>query len=148
VRNKEYLRHTRTILQEPAMGHVDGTAAVVGDRGFLFLFNPNYKQLPADFVLDQSIGVTEGKQYLLKEIYPFTGRLLGKERSGISTRGDIVHTMLDGTSATVFEIIPVTQIDHPLVFNAASLSEQAAAKAELKGTDLILTHVAGQPGTT
>ena len=147
VQNKECLRHTRTILQQPAMGHVDGTAAVVGDHGFLFLFNPNYKQLAADFVLDQSVGLAEGKQYFLKEIYPFPGRLLGKERSGIWTRGDTVHTMLEGTSATVFEIVPAAHANHPVVFNADSLSEQAAPNAELKGADLNLTHVGGQPGT-
>ena len=31
--NKEYLRHTRTILGQPAIGKVDGTSAMVGDRG-------------------------------------------------------------------------------------------------------------------
>ena len=147
VKNKEYLRHTRTILGQPAMGHVDGTSAVIGDHGFLFLFNSNYKQLPADIVLDQTIGLTEGQHYLLKELYPFPGRLLGKERSGIWTRGDTLHTMLDGTSATVFEIVPATPADHPTVFNAASYGQSAPA-AELKGSELVLTHVSGQPGTT
>lgn len=148
AQNKEYLRHTRTILQQPAMGNVDGTASVIGDRGFLFLFNPNYKQLPADFALDQSIGLTKGQSYLLEEIYPFPGRLLGKERSGLWSRGDTVHTILDGTSATVLQIVPATQTDHPIVFNAGFSSKQSAPAAELKGAELSLTHVAGEPGTT
>ena len=42
--NKELLRHTRTILGQPALGKVDGTAAIVGDRGFVFLFNPNARR--------------------------------------------------------------------------------------------------------
>jgi hypothetical protein len=147
VQNKEYLLHTRNILHQPAMGHVDGTASVVGDHGFLFLFNPNYKQLPADIALDQSIGLTEGQHYLLKELYPFPGRLLGKEGSGVWTRGDTVHTMLDGTSATVFEILAATPANNPLVFNTAS-HDQAAPAAELNGSELALTHVAGQPGST
>ena len=148
VQHKEYLHHTRTILQQPAIGNVDGTASVIGDRGFLFLFNPNYKQLPADFALDQNLGLTEGQQYLLKEIYPFPGRILGKERSGLWSRGDRVRIVLDGTSATVYEIVPATQADHPIVFNAASSSQQSAPAAEIKGADLSVTHVAGQPGTT
>jgi hypothetical protein len=65
VQNKEYLRHSRTILHQPAMGDVDGTAAIVGDRGFLFRFNPNYKRLAADFVLDESIGLS-GYCYLCR----------------------------------------------------------------------------------
>ncbi len=148
VENKEYLRHTRTILQQPAMGHVDGTAAIVADRGFLFLFNPNYKQLPADLVLDESIGLTAGRSYLLKEIYPLAGRVLGKAQSGVWTRGDRVHLALDGTSATVFEVISAADVKDPIIFNAAAVSPQAPPRAELKGTSLSITHVAGQPGNT
>ncbi len=32
--NKEFVRHTRSILQPPAMGHVDGTSMIVADRGY------------------------------------------------------------------------------------------------------------------
>src|SRR5256885_12219182 len=41
--NKEYLRRTHTILGQPAINKVDGTSAILGDRGFLFLFNPDRK---------------------------------------------------------------------------------------------------------
>src|SRR5262249_25762224 len=50
-RNKEYLRRTRTILGQPALGKVDGTSAIVGNRGYLFLFNPNSRRLTAEFAL-------------------------------------------------------------------------------------------------
>ena len=56
--NKEYLRRTRTILGQPAIGKVDGTSAIVGDRGFIFLFNPNGRRLDAEFSLDATIGFT------------------------------------------------------------------------------------------
>jgi len=148
VQNKEYLLHTRTILDQPAMGHVDGTTAVIGDHGFLFLFNPNYKQLPAEFVLNDSIGLTGGQKYLLKEIYPFPGRVLGSPHSGLWTRGDRVHLQLDGTSATVFEVIPAAESKQPLLFNAAALSPENAPRAGLSGTSLAVTHVAAEPGTT
>jgi len=148
VRNKEYLRHTRTILDQPAMGNVDGTAAIVGDRGFLFLFNPNYKHLPAEFVLDDSIGLTSGQKYFLREIYPFPGRALGNPRHGVWARGDRVHLVLDGTSATVFELLPTPDNGQPVLFNAAALSSGNPPRAELSGTSLVLGHVAGEPGTT
>lgn len=148
VKNKEYLRHTRDILDQPAMGHVDGTAAIAGDHGFLFLFNPNYKQLPADFAVDESIGLTSGKKYLLKEIYPFSGRAVGNPHCGLWTRGDRVHLQLDGTSATVLEIVPAPESDKPVVFNAAALSSANPPRAELSGTSFALTHVAAEPGTT
>src|SRR5207245_283344 len=45
--NREYLRHTRPILGQPAIGKIDGTRAGVGGRGFVFLFNPNEQRLTA-----------------------------------------------------------------------------------------------------
>jgi hypothetical protein len=148
VEHKEYLRHTRTILQQPAIGNVDGTSAMIGDHGFLFLFNPNYKRLAVDFVLDESIGLTGGKRYMLKEVYPFSGQAIGKEHAGVWSRGDRVHLVLDGTSATVLEIVPAGDPAQPVIFNAAAASAGALPQAALKGTVLQLTHVGGEPGTT
>jgi hypothetical protein len=146
--NKEYLRHTRSILDQPAMGSVDGTSAIVGDRGFLFLFNPNYKQLPANLSLDKSIGLTKGKQFLLKEIYPRTGRLLGKPGTGAWNRADAVHLTLDGTSATVFEVIPVGVAEHPILFNSAADRANSSPSIELKGDALEIAQAVDEPGTS
>jgi hypothetical protein len=146
-KNKEYLLNTRTILQQPAMGNVDGTAAILGDRGFLFLFNPNYKQLPAEFSLDETIGLAKGEKFLLKEIYPEKGRLRGKPGVGAWSRGDLVRLMLDGTSATVFELIPEREVDHAILFNAAALHPAIRPGIELRGSSLSFVHAAGEPGT-
>ncbi len=147
AQNKEYLRHTRTILEQPALGHVDGTAAIVGGRGYLFLFNPNYKQLPADFPLDQSLGLTTGDKFLLREIYPQKNRLIGKPDAGLWTRGDKVHLSLDGTSATVLEVIPQGELALPLLFNATALHSATQPSVLLKEGTVSLLHVAGEPGT-
>ncbi len=147
AKNKEYLLHTRTILDQPVLGHVDGTAAIRGDRGYLFLFNPNYKQLPADLTLDATIGLTEGNKFLLREIYPQKGRVLGKPGAGVWNRGDAVHLELDGTSATVFELIPEGKLEHPILTNAAALRSAISPGAELKGGALSVVHAAGEPGT-
>jgi hypothetical protein len=130
------------------MGDVDGSAAIVGDRGFLFRFNPNYKRLAADFVLDESIGLTGGQKYLLRELYPWAGRLRGKPRSDVWSRGDDVHLVLDSTSATVFEVVPAPDTEQLVLFNSASASSESPPRAELSGTALSLEHVAGEPGTT
>ena len=147
VKNKEYLRHTRTILQQPALGHVDGTAAILGDRGHLFLFNPNYKQLPAEITLDESIGLTKGDKYLIREIYPQEGRLLGKPGKGSWSRGDRVQLYLDGTSATVLELTPEATSARPLLFNAAKLPSAPPPRVLLNGSALAIEHAAGEPGT-
>ncbi len=148
--HKEYLRNTRTILDQPAMGHVDGTSAIVDDHGFLFLFNPNYKQLPASFVLDESIGLVRGVRYLLKEIVPNGGKVIGKPGAGVWSRGDTVRLTLDGTSATVLELTPVGVSSTPMVFNAVQNAGPDSARLHIAGTGghVTLRNVAGEPGTS
>ena len=50
------------------LGRVDGSAALVDDRGFVFLFNPNYRELHADFPLDARIGLTKGEKEMLEDL--------------------------------------------------------------------------------
>ena len=147
VKNRAYLEHTRTILGQPALTRVDGTTAIIEDQGFVFLFNPNYKQLPAHFALDDSIGLTAGKTYLLREVYPEKGRLIGKPGAGIWNRGDVVELPLDGTSATVLKIEPVNGLDEPLLFNSAVLHSDLQPSVKVIGTEVSVAHAAGEPGT-
>ncbi len=115
--NKELLRHTRTILGQPALGKIDGTSAISGDRGFVFLFNPDARRLSADVVLDASIGLTSGARYVLREVHPLEGRRLGKPGEGFWRRGDTTRVTLDGGSALVLEVIPAPLVvREPVVF--------------------------------
>ena len=140
----EYLRHTKAILGQPALGKADGTSAVIGDRGYIFLFNPNYKVVGADVRLDTTIGLSTGSKFLLQEISPCDGTLIAKESSGIWRYGDTVHLNLPGTSATIFKLVPVGNLPAtPVVFESANSS----AKASLRGSILSLAHIAGQPGS-
>ncbi len=147
--HKELLRHTRTILHQPSMGQIDGASAIAGDRGFLFLFNPNYRALQDTLPLDSSIGLTRGSTFVLREVYPQAGRLWGKRDAGVWTMGDAVPLALAGTSATVLEILPASEseVATNAVFNAAASNGGKPAFA-LNGTSLALTGVAGEPGTT
>jgi hypothetical protein len=145
VTNKDYLQHTRTILDQPAMGKVDGTSAIIKDHGYLFLFNSNYKRLSARFRLDESIGLEQADRFVLKEMEPQKGRLIGKPGAGVWAYGDEVDLPLDGTSATVLEISPVTTRTELLVFNASKAA--AVAGAHLDHGLLKVTGAAGEPGT-
>jgi hypothetical protein len=144
--NKEFVRHTRSILQPPAVGHVDGTSMIVGNRGYLFLFNPNYRSLPAMLHLDDTIGLTHGDTFLLRELYPNKGHILGSPGAGVWKRGDTVQLTLDGTSATVFEITPAPALSEPIVINAIS-DGPSSPSARLTNGTLVLTHAAGEPGS-
>ncbi|HLK67856.1 MAG TPA: hypothetical protein VKU19_30700 [Bryobacteraceae bacterium] len=102
--HKDYLRHTRTILGQPAMGKVDGTAAIVDDHGFVFLFNPNGRKLDASFKLDETIGLKRRWRYTVRELYPVEGRQIGKPGAGFWSWGDTVTRPMDGGSALVLAI--------------------------------------------
>ena len=135
------LHHLRPIIGPPVLGRVDGTAAIVGDRGFVFLFNPNYRALDAQFALDASIGLTEGDGFVLRELYPCPGRLLGKPQAGLWRRGDKVSLPIKGPQAVVVEVVPAASLERPALLNAVG-------KAVLSGDDLALSGVEGEMGKT
>jgi hypothetical protein len=140
--NKELLRHTRTILGQPALGKVDGTSAIAGDRGFVFLFNPDARRLTARVPLDGSIGLTAGERYTLREMHPLEGRRLGKPGEGFWQRGDTVEVALDGGSALALEVVPApANVRDPVVFGATG-------EATVASGVLALTGVRGEAGTS
>ena len=142
VANKELLRHTRTILGQPALGKIDGTSAIVGDRGFLFLFNPDAQRLEARVPLDATIGLATGDRYELRELHPLEGRRFGKLGEAFWRRGDTVTVALDGGSATVIEVTPAARnVLQPVLFGATGT-------AKVEGDGLDLTGVTGEAGTS
>ncbi len=140
--NKEYLRHTRPILGQPAIGKVDGTSAIVEDEGYVFLFNPNGRRMEARFTLDETIGL-EGKRnarFGLKELFPVEDRLIGKSGAGVWSWGDAVALDMDGGSARVLQIEPDDRDVDIRVFNVPGT-------AALENGVLRLSGVRGEAGT-
>jgi len=137
--NRPTLRNLRPILGPPVLGRVDGTAAIAGDRGFLFLFNPNYRELSAEFALDAGIGLARGDAFLLRELYPREGCLLGTAPTGTWRYGDKVSLAIKGPAARVVEIVPAAAVNRPAVLNAPGT-------AALEGDRLALRGVEGEAG--
>lgn len=138
--NKELLKSTINILGPPAIGKADGTAAITGDHGFIFLFNPEYRANQAVFRLDQSVGLTKGDRLVLRQLEPRAGIAIGKPGAGFWSFGDEVSLSLPGTSATVLEIAPASESDRPMLFNVPG-------RAVLSNGSLKLEGVSGEPGT-
>jgi hypothetical protein len=139
--NKEYLRQTRSILGQPALGKVDGTSAVVGDRGFVFLFNPNGRRMGAEFVLDETIGFKGRGLVKLTELYPVEARLIGKPGGGLWSAGDRVSVTLDGGSALVLGIEPSpARPSQPTLFGAPG-------SVKVNGPLVVIDGVFGEAGT-
>jgi len=140
--NKELLRRTRTILGQPAIGKIDGTSAIAGDRGFIFLFNPNAGTTATTLHLDERVGVPSGRRFLLKEVHPLEGRLVGRSGTGVWTSGDEVSLAMEGHSVLVLELQPVPKaVVTPLLFNVPG-------KVALDRDTLVIDGARGEVGTS
>ena len=103
--NHRYLRIKRDLFPAPGYARVDGSAHVVEDRGFLFLFptglQPNShttqddegiaakvrdyeKAVRASIKLNRWLGLEENPQavFTIREVYPVEGRPLGTYNYG------------------------------------------------------------------
>ncbi|MEO5998197.1 MAG: hypothetical protein ABIN89_15735 [Chitinophagaceae bacterium] len=139
--NREYLLQTRFILGQPALGKVDGTSAINGNKGYIFLFNPNARRLPAEFLLNSSIGLDEPGNYNIKILYPGDGHQLSSSGNDVYwKRGDLFRLEMDGASVVVLSITPREETSKsPHLFNLAG-------NPRLSGTTLYLDAVAGEKG--
>lgn len=74
--NVEYLKVRKDLPDWPAAGKVDGSAHVIRQRGFIFLFNPNATSATGQFDLSTSaIGLEKGGKFLVSQFYPATGKI-------------------------------------------------------------------------
>ena len=117
-RNADLLRRLRPITGQPMVGRVDGTAAIDKDHGYIFLFNPNQRAMTAEFVLDESIGLSEGKSFLLQPLYPDEGLIIGHPVNAIWHIGDRVFVPMEGAQAMILRIVPWAPSGKPVLFNA------------------------------
>ncbi len=139
-KNANYLRALRPILGPPMVGRADGTAAIVEDSGFVFLYNPNPGRVEARFKLDASIGLVKGDRFVVREVHPEEGKLIGSAE-GLWKAGSEVALTLAGADARVFEIFPAPdKLEEAAVFNVNG-------SAAFKNGRLVLTGVSGEPGT-
>jgi hypothetical protein len=139
-RNAETLRNLRSIIGPPAIGRADGTAAIDGDHGFIFLFNPNHRKVTAEFTLDLSIGLTRGDRFRIKQLFPEEGKYVGAPRTGVFRYGERCSFQMDGTAAWVLELLPAKVNAVPMLFNVRG-------DATLDDQTLHLTNVCGEVGT-
>jgi hypothetical protein len=139
-RNRKVLKKLRPILGPPALGRIDGTAALDRNHGFVFLFNPNYHELNAEFTLD-GIGLDDDIEYLLREIHPQPGRWIGRPGGDLWRFGNKVSLAIKGPEALVLEVVPVDAVEPPILLGATG-------KVALDGNRVVVTEVRGEKGAT
>jgi hypothetical protein len=69
-RNVEYLKVRVDLPAWPQAGGVDGSAHIIADRGYVFLFNSGAQSAEGRFALDDTIGLTGGKRLRVRGVYP------------------------------------------------------------------------------
>jgi hypothetical protein len=101
-KNIRYLQVRKDLPQWPEAGKVDGSAHIIGDRGLMFLFNPNPATLPGKFRLDgESIGLTGGARFMVEMAYP------DSQARQQATFGGEVTWEVPAQSCVVLSVTPV-----------------------------------------
>lgn len=135
-KNIDYLRYLKPILGQPMVGKCDGTSAIIKDNGYIFVFNPNYRELKASICLDRSIGLTSGKTFILKEIFPANEEV----QQGFLSYGEKIEMSMPGISVKVFEIEPAKMGNKPLLINSPG-------QVFLEGDKIRVTDIVGIVGS-
>jgi hypothetical protein len=138
--NRELLKNLRPISGPPVLGGIDGTAAIGQNHGIIFLFNPNYRELKANFTLNE-IGLADDIEYMLRELYPQAGRWIGRPGGDLWRFGNQVSLPIKGPEALVLEVVPVSAIKLPALM-------EATGNIAVDGERLVLTEVRGESGRT
>jgi len=101
-RNIEYLRAKRSLFGQPLRpGGIDGSAHIISDRGFLFVFNPTRSRHIGSIPLNRLIGLTSGKRFDVRVLFPESRRCLGTY-----DYGDELLVEVDAGGCTLVEVRP------------------------------------------
>ena len=109
--NHKYFKVKRDLFQCPGDSAIDGSAHIIKDRGFIFLFPGGFdkkvkheKILRASIPINRWLGLKEkpAALYQLKEIYPAKGVGLG-----IYRYGDEFTYIMPKDSTVILSIVPV-----------------------------------------
>jgi hypothetical protein len=100
-KNITYLKVRKDLPDWPAAGKVDGSAHIVGDRGLVFLFNPNKSPLRGSFALtEESVGLQRKGAFLVTQSYPPSDRRLR------ATHGQTIPWEVAPETAVILEVQP------------------------------------------
>ncbi len=99
--NIAYLKVRKDLPDWPASGKVDGSAHIVGDRGLVFLFNPDKTVLSGEFALTaESIGLNAKGAFSITPEHP------APSRTQTARSGETIRWEVPAQTAVVLRIQP------------------------------------------
>jgi hypothetical protein len=66
-----------------------GSAHIIGDRGFVFLFNPSHEARVAVVPINHWIGLAEGQTFEVSTLHPTSGTTFGPYQRGEELRIEV-----------------------------------------------------------
>ena len=137
--NNRFLNVKRDLFGQPWAVPLDGTAHVIEDRGYLFLFNECANDEIGSIPLNEWIGLTKGDAFDIKQIYPEEQWLA----RGVK-RGEKIHIPVAASGVSIVSIEPASASDPAL----PEIVWHNLGKADLKLTlqELAVTGLAGYQG--
>lgn len=88
-------------LPGPSIGHVDGTHSMSEDEGFIFLFNPNMREMSVRLSIDESVGLRNSSMdfvWEVHELYPLEGHVATWQY------GEQPLVVVEGSNAKVLQL--------------------------------------------
>ena len=102
--NHAYLKVKRDLFDCPGEAAIDGSAHIIKDRGFLFLFSVGKEPARTSIPINRWLGLDEkpAALYQVKEVYPRDGVDLGIYRYG----DELLHDLPQGAAAVILALDP------------------------------------------
>ncbi len=137
--NHRFLNVKRDLFGQPWAVPIDGSAHFIEDRGYLFLFNECGNDQAGSIPLNEWIGLTQGKIFDLKQIYPEEQWLARGIKRGENT---LVPVAASGVAIVSIEpASPSTPVLPEIIWHNLGKTE-----LRLNGRELVISGLEGFQG--
>lgn len=117
--NYDVWKQTKRIGDLPGVGAAEVYGHIKKDRGFLCLVNQNAFPTKTAITIDNSIGLDNGDNFLLNEIYPLEAPI-SEQSLPFAKWGDTINFIQEPNSVRILEISPSKKPDFPVVYGLPS----------------------------
>jgi hypothetical protein len=104
-----FLNVKRDLFGQPWSVPLDGSAHIIEDRGYLFLFNECANDQVGSVPLNEWIGLTKGDGFDIKQIYPEEQWLARDVK-----RGGVIHIPVAASGVSIVSLEPASASDQAL----------------------------------